>query len=31
MESGVRFDRGEVKNTFLGIFFDGIKWRGDRS
>ena len=27
--SGLRFDRGEVKDTFLGIFFDGIKQRGD--
>ena len=26
---GLRFDRGEVKDTFLGIFFDGIKQRGD--
>ena len=26
---GLRFDRGEVKDTFLGIFFDGIKRRGD--
>jgi AcrR family transcriptional regulator len=29
MGSGVCFDRGEVKDTFLGIFFDGIKRRGD--
>jgi hypothetical protein len=29
MGSGVHFDRGEVKDTFLGIFFDGIKRRGD--
>jgi hypothetical protein len=26
---GLRFDRGEVKDTFLGIFFNGIKQRGD--
>ena len=26
---GLRVDRAEVKNTFLGIFFDGIKRRGD--
>ena len=29
MGSGVHFDRGEVKDAFLGIFFDGIKRRGD--
>jgi AcrR family transcriptional regulator len=28
--SGLRFDRGEVKDTFLGIFFHGIKRREDR-
>jgi AcrR family transcriptional regulator len=27
--SGLRFDRGEVKDTFLSIFFHGIKQRGD--
>ena len=27
---GLRFERGEVKGTFLGIFFDGIKQRADR-
>jgi hypothetical protein len=28
-QPSLRFDRGEVKDAFLGIFFDGIKRRGD--